>query len=87
MRRQSAKVIVNLGSEKRRRLLEEFAKEKGLTLQDMLLLALREWLEHQEDAEDLQAIKEVENEPTRPIEELLAEMGVNDLLSSNHQKS
>jgi len=74
MSQQNAKVIVDLGTEKRRKLLEEFAREKGMTLQDMMLLALREWLERQEEEDDLQAIKEVENEPTRPIEELLAEI-------------
>jgi hypothetical protein len=74
MRNPSTKVIVDLGSEKRRNLLEEFARKKGITLQDMMLLALREWLERQEEEEDIQAIKEVENEPTKPIEKLLAEM-------------
>jgi hypothetical protein len=58
-----------------------------MTLQDVLLLALREWLERQEEEEDLQAIKELENEPTRSIGELLAELGENDLLRSNHQAS
>jgi hypothetical protein len=87
MSRLRAKVTLDLGSEKRRRLLEEFAREKGMTLQDVLLLALREWLERQEEEEDLQAIKELENEPTRPIGELLAELGENDLLGSNHQAS
>lgn len=75
MSRSSAKVTVDLGNAKRRKLLEEFAREKGMTLQDVLLIALREWLERQEEEEDLQAIKDVENEPVRPFEELLSEIG------------
>lgn len=83
MSRLSAKVVVDLGDTRRRKRLEEFAKERRMTLHEMLLLALREWLERQEEKEDLQAIKEAEHEPVRPIEELLAELGENDLLGSN----
>lgn len=83
MSRLSSKVILDLGSSKRRKLLEELAGEKGMTLQNMMALALREWLERQEEKEDLQAITEVEREPVRPIGELLAELGENDLLGSS----
>lgn len=85
MTRVSTKVTINLGTEKCRKLLEEFARERGITLQGMLLVALRQWLEGQEEEEDLQAIEEVENEPTRLIKELLAEVGESDLLNSNNQ--
>lgn len=83
MSRLSSKVILDLGSPKRRKLLEEIAGERGMTLQNIMSLALQEWLERQEEKEDLQAITEVESEPVRPIEELLAELGENDLLGSN----
>lgn len=80
MSRLSAKMMVDLGDARRRKLLEGLAREKGMTLQDMLLVALREWLEHQEEWENLQAIKEVECERTRPIEQLLAGMRESDSL-------
>ena len=41
---------------------------------------IRALLEKQEDMEDIRAIEEVENEPSRPIEEYLAEIGESGLL-------
>jgi hypothetical protein len=85
MARVRTEVTINLGTEKRRKLLEKFAREKEMSLQDMVLVALRQWLEGQEEEEDLRAIEEVEHEPTRLIKELLAEIGESDLLNSNDQ--
>ena len=43
------------------------AAEKGMTLREVVTEALKDWVEKQEDLEDVKAIEEVEHEPSRPI--------------------
>ena len=80
---KATKITVDLGSPALYKAVKILAIERGLTLREVVVEALREWVEKQEDLEDLAAIEEVRGEPTRPIEELIKELGDSDLLSSN----
>ena len=77
------KITVDLGSPGLYKAVKILAIEHGMTLREVVVEALREWVEKQEDLEDLTAIEEVRGEPTRPIEELIRELGDSDLLGSN----
>jgi predicted RNase H-like nuclease len=50
------------------------AVEQNRTADDIVDEALRNWLEHQEELEDLEAIAEAEGEPTIPWEQIKEEM-------------
>ena len=80
---KTCKVTVDLGSVELYRAVKILAIERSMTLREVVVEALREWVERQEDLEDLATIEEVRGEPARPIEELIKELGDSDLLSSN----
>lgn len=50
------------------------AVEQRRSVEEIVEEALRAWLEHQEELEDLAAIAEVEGEPTIPWEQVKEEM-------------
>ncbi|MHB8644843.1 MAG: hypothetical protein ACYDAR_03515 [Thermomicrobiales bacterium] len=50
------------------------AAEQNRSVEEIVEEALRAWLEHQEELEDLAAIAEVEGEPTIPWEQVKEEM-------------
>jgi hypothetical protein len=58
--------------------LRQLAAERGQSLQALLLQALREWVEQQEESEDLTAIAEAKSEahgaPTSSWKQVKAEM-------------
>lgn len=54
--------------------IHTLAGEQNRSVDDVVDEALRNWLEHQEDLEDLAAIAEVAGEPTIPWEEVKEEM-------------
>ena len=80
MMTKAAKITVDLGNPRLYKAVKILAIERGLTLREVVVEALKEWVEKQEDMEDVRAIEEVENEPSRPIEEYLAEIGESGLL-------
>lgn len=83
MVQKTAKLTVDIGDPRLYKAIKILAIERGMTLREVVVEALRDWIRKQEDLEDLAAIEEVRGEPTRPIEELIRELGDSDLLSSN----
>ena len=77
---KATKITVDLGSPALYKAVKILAIERGLTLREVVVQALKDWVEKQEDLEDVKAIEEVEHEPSRPIGEYLAEIGESDLL-------
>ena len=83
MAQKTAKLTVDVGDPRLYKAIKILAIERGSTLREVVVEALRDWIEKQENLEDLAAIEEVRGEPTRPIEELIRELGDSDLLGSN----
>ncbi len=83
MAQKTAKLTVDVGDPRLYKAIKILAIERGSTLREVVVEALRDWIGKQEDLEDLAAIEEVRGEPTRPIEELIRELGDSDLLGSN----
>jgi hypothetical protein len=71
---RGTRITVDLGNQTLARALRVLAAAQGRPLRDVVAEALREWMERQEDLEDLALIEEVRQEPTRPFREILAEM-------------
>ncbi len=72
---RGTRITVDLGSERLYRALRVLAAAQGRPLRDVVAEALRDWIEKQEELEDLAAIEEVRHAPTRPLREVLAELG------------
>ena len=71
---RGTRITVDLGSDRLNRAVRVLAAAQGRPLRDVVVEALRDWIEKQEELEDLAAIEEVRHEPTRPLREVLAEM-------------
>jgi len=71
---KGTRITVDLGSERLYRAVRVLAAARGRPLRDVVTEALKDWVEKQEDLEDLAAIAEVRHEPTRPLREVLAEL-------------
>ena len=54
--------------------VEQIAEEQNRTLLEVITEALRQWLERQEEQEDLAAIAEAEGDPSVPWDEVKEEM-------------
>ena len=80
MVQKTAKLTVDVGDPRLYKTVKILAIERGLTLREVVVEALKDWVGKQEDLEDVKAIEEVRGEPTRPIEELIRELGDSDLL-------
>ena len=68
------KLTVTLDDRNLYRALRHAAVERDQPLREIVIEALREWLERQEEQEDLAAVAETEGEPTFPWEQVKAEM-------------
>ena len=55
--------------------LERYCKSRGIVMNHFIQEALIDRLEEFEDIED---VKQLRHEPTRPLREVLAELGLND---------
>jgi hypothetical protein len=64
----SARIDVRL-----KRAIDEYCRSRGLVMNHFVQEALLDRLEELEDVEDL---KRIRNEPTRPLEEVLRELGL-----------
>ncbi|HVS14559.1 MAG TPA: anti-toxin [Thermoanaerobaculia bacterium] len=64
----SARIDVRL-----KRAIDEYCRSKGLVMNHFVQEALLDRLEELEDVEDL---KRIRHEPTRPLEEVLRELGL-----------
>ena len=71
----NTRLTVDLGSAALYRSVKVVAAYQGRPLRDIVAEALRDWLEKQEDLEDLADIAEVENEPLVSLEEARREWG------------
>jgi len=71
---KGTRITVDLGNDRLYRAVRVLAAAQGRPLRDVVVEALRDWIEKQEELEDLAAIEEVRHEPTRPLREVLAEM-------------
>ncbi len=72
---KGTRITVDLGSERLYRAVRVLAAAQGRPLRDVVSVALRDWIEKQEELEDLAAIEATKDEPTRPFREFLAELG------------
>ena len=81
---KATKITVNLGNPGLYKAVKILAIERGLTLREVVIDALKDWVEKQEELEDLAAVEEVKGEPTRPLEEFLSEIGERGLLRKNN---
>ncbi len=77
---KTTKITVDLGSPALYKAVKIPAIERGLTPREVVVEALKDWIAKQEDLEDLAAFDQASGEPTRPVEELLAEVGERGLL-------
>ncbi|MBI2941122.1 MAG: hypothetical protein HYY04_11860 [Chloroflexi bacterium] len=68
------KLTVNLGDRELYRAIRHAAIERDRPVREIVVEALREWLERQEEKEDLAAIAGAEGEPTVPWEQVKAEL-------------
>jgi len=66
----NARLTVDLGSAALYRSVKVLAAYQGKSLRDVVAEALRDWVEKQEELEDLAAMAEVEHEPRRPLREI-----------------
>ncbi|MDP2949075.1 MAG: hypothetical protein Q8P22_06015 [Chloroflexota bacterium] len=65
----NTRVTVDLGSAALYRSVKVLAAYQGRSLREVVAEALRDWVEKQEEREDLEAIAEVEHEPLVPLGE------------------
>ncbi len=80
MQTKTCRITVDISNPRLYDAVKQLAAEKGVTLKEVVNEALLDWVHKQEDLEDLAAIEEVRNEPSRPLEKYLAEIGESDLL-------
>ena len=80
--KKSARLTVDLGSENLYKAIRILAIEQRRTVRDVVIEALRRWVEAQEEKEDLAAYQEAKDEPTVPWEEVEAE--IRGLEASEH---
>ena len=71
---RGTRITVDLGSERLYRAVRVLAAAQGRPLRDVVSEALRDWIEKQEELEDLAAIEAAKDEPVRPFREFLAEL-------------
>ena len=69
------RITVDLGSERLYRAVRVLAAAQDRPLRDVVAEALRDWVEKQEELEDIAAIETTKGEPVRPFREFLAELG------------
>lgn len=72
--KKSARLTVDLGDQQLYRAIRQAAIERDYPVRQIAVAALREWLERQEELDDLAALAETENDPTLPWEDVRAEM-------------
>jgi len=68
------RITVDLGSEQLYRGVRVLAAAQGRPLRDVVSEALRDWIEKQEELEDVADFIAAEGEPESPLEEVMAEL-------------
>ncbi len=72
---KGTRITVDLGSERLYRAVRVLAAAQGRPLRDVVSEALRDWIEKQEELEDLAAIEEVKDDELVPLEDARREWG------------
>lgn len=72
---RNTRITVDLGNAALYRSVKVLSAYQGRPLRDIVAEALREWLEKQEELEDLQDFLAAEGEPRKPLREIMAELG------------
>jgi predicted transcriptional regulator len=71
----NTRVTVDLGSAALYRRVKVLAAYQGRPLREIVVEALKDWVEKQEEIEDLQDFLAAAGEPGRPLREIMAELG------------
>ena len=72
---KDTRITVDLKSEEFYRAVRIAAIDRGTSVTELVCEALKELLRKQEAREDLEAYREVKDEPSRPMNDFLAEIG------------
>ena len=72
---KDTRITVDLKDEKFYRAVRVAAIDRGTSMTEMICEVLKDWLRKEEEKEDLEAYREVKDEPARPLDEFLAEIG------------
>lgn len=73
---KGTRITVDLGSERLYRAVRVLAAAQGRPLRDVVSEALRDWIEKQEELEDVAAIEAAKDEELIPLEDARREWGV-----------
>ena len=71
---KGTRITVDLASERLYRAVRVLAAAQGRPLRDVVSEALRDWVEKQEDLEDLADFMATEGEPGQTLEEVMKEL-------------
>jgi predicted transcriptional regulator len=71
----NTRVTVDLGSVALHRRVKVLAAYQGRPLREIVVEALKDWVEKQEEMEDLQDFVAAAGEAGRPLREIMAELG------------
>ncbi len=74
---KDTRITVDLKDDKFYRAVRVAAIDRGTSVTEMVCEALKEWLRKEEEKEDTEAYREVKDEPSRPLDEFLADIGEN----------
>jgi hypothetical protein len=72
---KDTRVTVDLKGEELYRAVKAAAIDRNASVSDIVCQAIKDWLVREEEKEDLEAYREVKDEPSRPLDEFLAEIG------------
>ena len=72
---KDTRITINLKDEEFYRAVRIAAIDRGTSMTEMVCEALKDWLRKEEEKEDLEAYREVKDEPTRPLDDFLADIG------------
>jgi len=75
MGRKDTRITVDLKSEELQRAVRVAAIDRKTSVGEIVSQAIKGWLEREEEKEDLEAYREVKDEPSRPLDEFLVEIG------------
>lgn len=75
MGRKDTRITVDLKDEELQRTVRIAAIDRKTSVSEIVSQAIKDWLRREEDKEDLEAYREVKDEPSRPLDEFLAEIG------------
>ncbi len=72
---KDTRITVDLKDDDLYRAVRVAAIDRGTSMTEMVCEVLKDWLRKEEAREDLEAYWEAKDEPARPLDEFLAEIG------------